>query len=180
MAALIPLELSDRHCPRPEKEHSKMKRFFVIAAVLALGISSATGQGRLLSNDLMTGLPLYPGTDSGSHTGNDPIKMPETPVCKSKKQAVFYKIYKMKTGDAVAWYSSHLSGFKKASGYDSQRSQIAFSNSDGTLLVIVTGEPGAKGENTVAYSVAYERFQPGISEKTVESFTLGKIVCALN
>ncbi len=157
-----------------------MERSFVIAAVLALGFTSATGQGRLLSNDPLTGLPLYPGTDSGIHMGNEPVKMPDTPVCKSKKQAVFYKIYKMKTDDAVAWYSSRLSGFKKVSGYDSQRAQIAFSNSDGTILVIVTGEKGAKGENTAAYSVAYERFQPGISEKTVEGLTLGKLVCASN
>ena len=157
-----------------------MERTFVIAAVLAFGFTSATGQGRLLSNDPLTGLPLYPGTDSGLHTGNEPIKMPDTPVCKSKKQAVFYKIYKMKTDDAVAWYSSHLSGFKKVSGYESQRAQIAFRNSDGTIVVIVTGEQGAKGENTAAYSVAYERFQPGISEKTVEGLTLGKLVCASN
>jgi proteasome lid subunit RPN8/RPN11 len=157
-----------------------MERTFVIAAVLAFGFISARGQGRLLSNDPLTGLPLYPGTDSGIHTGNEPIKMPDTPVCKSKKQAVFYKIYKMKIDDAVAWYSSHLSGFKKVSGYESKRAQIAFRNSDGTILVIVTGEQGAKGENTAAYSVAYERFQPGISEKTVEGLTLGKLVCASN
>src|SRR5665213_283043 len=158
----------------------EMERTFVIAAVLALWFTSAAGQGRLLSNDPLTGLPLYPGTDSGSHTGNEPNKMPGTPVCKSKKQAVFYKIYKMKTDDAVAWYTLHLSGFKKVSGYDSQRAQIAFRSSDGTLLVIVTGEPGAKGENTTAYSVAYEQFQPGISEKTVEGLTLGRLVCASN
>ena len=146
--------------------------------MLAFGFTSATGQGKLLSNDPLTGLPLFPGTDSGMHTGNEPVKMPDTPVCKSKKQAVFYKIYKMKTDDAVTWYSLHLSGFKKVQGYDSSRAQIAFRNSDGTILVIVTGEPGARGENTAAYSVAYERFQPGISEKTVTGLTFGKLVCA--
>ena len=156
-----------------------MKRSFEMIAILAFALTSAPGQGKLLSNDPLSGLPLYPGTDSGTHS-NDPVKVPDTPICRSKKQAVFYKIYKMKTDDAVAWYSSHLSGFKKVSGYDSQRAQIAFRNSDGTLLVIVTGDQGAKGENAAAYSVAYERFQPGISEKTVEGLTLGKLVCASN
>jgi hypothetical protein len=157
-----------------------MERSFVIAAALMLAFTSATGQGKLLSNDPLTGLPLYPGTDPGNSTGNEPFKLPDTAVCKSKKQAVFYKIFKMKTDDAVNWYSSHLSGFKKFSGYDSQRAQIAFRNPDGTLLVILTAGPGAKGENTAAYSVAYERFQPGISEKTAENLTLGKMVCASN
>jgi|GEM_PF-6709739 len=42
---------------------------------------------------------------------------------------------------------------------------------------IVTGSPGARGENTAAYSVAYERYQPGLSDKTITSLTQGKIVC---
>jgi hypothetical protein len=95
-------------------------------------------------------------------------------------QANFYLIYKMKTDDAAAWYSSHLSGFKKFPGYDSKRAQIIFRNSDGSILVVVTGNPGAKGENVGAYSVSYQRYQPGISEKTVDSITFGKIVCPAN
>ena len=47
--------------------------------------------------------------------------------------------------------------------------------SDGTIVIIV-GDPG-EGENTDAYSVAYERYQPGISERTITSLTQGKIVC---
>jgi hypothetical protein len=44
-------------------------------------------------------------------------------------------------------------------------------------VVIVTGDSGTQGENTNAYSVAYERYQPGISEKTINSLTRGKIIC---
>jgi hypothetical protein len=157
-----------------------MKSSFLVAALLTMAFTGASGQGKLLSNDPLTGLPLYPGTDPGNNTGNEPFKLPDSPVCKSKKQAVFYKIFKRKTDEAVAWYSSHLSGFKKFAGYDSQRAQIAFRNSDGTLLVILTAEPGANGENAAAYSVAYERFQPGISEKTAEALALGKMVCGPN
>ena len=69
------------------------------------------------------------------------------------------------------------SGFNKVSGYESRTSQIAFYNSDRTILIIVTGKPGAAGEDTDAYSVAYERYQPGLSEKTVTSLTQGKISC---
>jgi hypothetical protein len=78
---------------------------------------------------------------------------------------------------AVGWYSSHLSAFKKFRGYDSARSQTAFYNADGTIVIFVTGTPGPDGQNTDAYSVAYKRFQPGISEKTITSVTQGKMVC---
>jgi hypothetical protein len=54
--------------------------------------------------------------------------------------------------------ASHLTGFKNFSGYASERAQIAFRNSDGTVLVIVTGDKGAKGENVGAYSVATSDF----------------------
>ena len=151
-----------------------------IIAILAFTLAFATGQGKHLTTDPLTGLPLYPGTDPGNGFGNPPDKMPDSTICKSKMQAEFYSIYKMKVDDAAAWYSSHLSGFKKFAGYDSKRAQIIFRNADGSVLVVVTGNPGAKGENVAAYSVSYQRYQPGISEKTVDSVTFGKIVCPAN
>jgi hypothetical protein len=160
-----------------------MKTVLLAATMFVLCLTNATGQGKLLTNDPLTGLPLIPATDSGEHIANlsysynEPSKMPDGQVCKSKMQANFYLLYNIKVNAAVAWYSSHLSGFKKVSGYQSQRSQTAFYNSDGTVLVIVTGDSGAQGENTNAYAVAYERYQPGISEKTTNSLAHGKIVC---
>jgi hypothetical protein len=112
-----------------------------------------------------------------AYTYNEPTKMPDGQVCKSKMQANFYSLYNIKVDAAVAWYSSHLSGFKKVSGYESERSQTAFYNSDRTIVIFVTGDSGAKDENTKAYSVAYERYQPGISEKTITAVTQGRIVC---
>jgi hypothetical protein len=44
-------------------------------------------------------------------------------------------------------------------------------------VVIVTGNNGAQCENTNAYAVAYERYQPGISEKAITALTQGKMVC---
>jgi hypothetical protein len=62
-------------------------------------------------------------------------------------------------------------------GYESGRTQTAFYKSDGTIVIFLTGTPGAQGENTDAYAVAYERYQPGMSGKTITSLTQGKIVC---
>jgi hypothetical protein len=160
-----------------------MKTVFLAATMFVLCLTNATGQGKLLTSDPPTGLPLISATDSGKHianmsyTYNEPNKMPDGQVCKSKMQANFYLLYNIKVDAAVAWYSSHLSGFKKVSGYESGRSQTAFYNSDGTIVIFVTGDSGAKGENTNAYSVAYERYQPGISEKTITAVTQGKMVC---
>ncbi|HEV2401466.1 MAG TPA: hypothetical protein VGS27_31310 [Candidatus Sulfotelmatobacter sp.] len=159
-----------------------MKTLCLIAALFALTLAAA-GQGKTLTNDPLTDLPLIPATDSGKRIANlsiiynEPIHMPGAQICKSKFQGDFYSLFNIKVDAAVAWYSSHLSGFKKVSGYESGRSQTAFYNLDRTLLVIVTGNPGASGENTGAYSVAYQRYQPGLSEKTVASLTQGKIVC---
>lgn len=159
-----------------------MKTILLAATMFVLCVADATGQGKVLTNDPLTGLPLTPATDSGKHmanisyTYNEPTKMPDAQVCNGKMKANFYSLYDINVDAVVAWYSSHLSGFKKVGG-QSGRSQTAFYNSDGTIVIIVTGNSGAKGENTKAYSVAYERYQPGISEKTIISLTQGKIVC---
>ncbi|MGH9502994.1 MAG: hypothetical protein ACRD20_09090 [Terriglobales bacterium] len=154
-----------------------MKNTLLFAASLLCGVSIALGQGKTLSQDPLTALPLSPATDSGKHFGNEPVRMPDSQVCRSKMQGNFYELYNVKTGAAVAWYESHLSGFQKAPGYESKRSQTAFFNSDRTILVIITGDIGVQGQDVDAYSVAYERYQPGIAMKTIEGLTHGKILC---
>jgi hypothetical protein len=154
-----------------------MKKTFLLVASLACGLSFALGQAKTLSNDPLTALPLSPATDAGKNFGNEPNKMRDSQLCKSKMQGNFYLLYKIKVSDAVSWYSSHLSGFKKIQGYESGRSQVAFMNSDGTMVIFITGTPGAQGQDTDAYSVAYEKYQPGISAKTIESMSLGKLAC---
>jgi hypothetical protein len=110
--------------------------------------------------------------------------MPERQVCKSKMRGNFYSLSNImnpantvKMDAAAGWYASHLSGFKKAQGYESGRAQIAFYNSDGTIVVFLTGQRGARGENADAFSVVYERYQPGVSVKTITSLTQGNIIC---
>lgn len=161
-----------------------MKNNLLVAAVLTFGLANATGQAKVLTNDPLTGLPLIPATVLFKNVGNEPDKMPDGQVCKSKMQGNSYSLSTVmkptsgiKMDAAAAWYASHLSGFKKVQGYESGRSQIAFYNSDRTMVIFLTGQRGAPGENADAYAVAYERFQPGLSEKTVTSLTQGKIVC---
>jgi len=161
-----------------------MKTSCIYAAMLIFTFTNATSQPKTLTNDPLTGLPLIPATVLFKNVGNEPDKMPDGQICKSKMQGNFYSLSTvmkpangLKMDAAAAWYASHLSGFKKVQGYESGRTQIAFYNSDGTIVIFLTGQLGAQGENADAYSVAYERYQPGISEKTIVSLTQGKIIC---
>lgn len=154
-----------------------MKNTLIVVTMFVLSLANAAGQAKKVINDPLTGLTLSPATYGGSYQGNEPDKMPDGQVCKSKMQGNFYSLFDIKLDTATAWYASHLSGFKKVRGYESHRSQTAFYNSDGTIVIFLTGQPGAQGENTGAYSVAYERYQPGISEKTITGLTQGKMVC---
>ena len=161
-----------------------MKTLCLYAAVLALTLVNASGQAKVLTNDPLTGLPLIPTTVLSKNVGNEPDKMPDGQVCKSKMQGNFYSLFSImnptggiKMDAAATWYASHLSGYRKVQGYESGRSQIAFYNSDGTIVIFLTGQRSPQGENADAYAVAYERYQPGVSEKTITSLTQGKIIC---
>ena len=155
-----------------------MRKTTVAAALLALAMTlTASGGPKLLTSDPLTGLPLYPATDSRLHLGNEPTVLPESTVCKSKMQADFYSVYDSKVDATIAWYSAHLPGFKKTHAYAANRSQDTFYKPDGTLVVSVTGSPGKDGENTDAYSVVYVRFQPGLSERAVITLNQQKVVC---
>jgi hypothetical protein len=112
-----------------------------------------------------------------SYTYNEPTQLPGSQVCRGKMQGEFYSFFNIKVDAAVAWNSSYLSRFQKVRAYESKRAQIAFYNSDRTIVVILTGTPGAESKNVDAYSVAYERYQPGLSEKTITGLTQGKMVC---
>lgn len=151
---------------------------FRVSLVLAFDVIFAARAGtKLLTVDLLTGLPLYPATDSRLHLGNEPTRLPESTVCKSKMQADFYSVYDSKVDATLTWYASQLAGFKKTHAYAAHRSHDSFYNADGTMMVTVTGSVGKVGENTDTYSVVYSRFQPGLSEKTMVSVNQQKVVC---
>jgi hypothetical protein len=150
----------------------------IATLMLALGLTVPASAGmKLLTTDPLTGLPLYPATDSRLHLGNEPTRLPDSNVCKSKMQADFYSIYDAQVDSTLSWYAAHLPGFKKTHAFASDRSQDTFYNSEGTLVVSVTGSVGKPGDNTDTYSVVYSRFQPGLAEKTIIGVNQQKIVC---
>lgn len=137
----------------------------------------ARGGTKLLTTDPLTGLPVYPATDSRLHLGNEPVRLPGSSVCKSIMQADFYPVYDSKVDATLAWYDTHLHGFKQTHAYAANRSQDTFYNAKGTIAVSVTGSASKEGDNTDAYSVVYERFQPSLTEKTIISLNQQKVVC---
>lgn len=149
-----------------------MKTYLTAIAVLCVALAAgAQTTPKLLTTDPLTGLPLSPSTDTG--WGNNPDPLPDSNVCKSKLHGEFYLLFHTTTDAAAAWYSQNLKDFKMAKGTESGRVQVVFSNSDGTVLVIITGGR----DSPAAYSVAYQRYTPGLSQKTVAGVPQGKIVC---
>jgi hypothetical protein len=152
-----------------------MKLFRALTMMIGLGFALSAGAATL-TTDPLTGLPLDPATDS-RHLGNEPMRMHDSQICKSKMQGEFYSGVDSKVDATVAWYAAHLAGFHKAHAYAGGRSQDSFYNDTGTLVVFVTGSPGKEGENTDAYAVTYYRLEPGLPAKTILSFTQQKVTC---
>jgi hypothetical protein len=152
-----------------------MKLFRALTMMIGLGFALFAGAATL-TTDPLTGLPLDPATDS-RHLGNEPMRMHDSQICKSKMQGEFYSGVDSKVDATVAWYAAHLAGFHKAHAYAGGRSQDSFYNDAGTLVVFVTGSPGKEGENTDAYAVTYYRLEPGLPAKTILSFTQQKVTC---
>lgn len=150
----------------------------LLGSVLAVCIALlADASPKLLTTDPLTGLPLYPATDSRLHLGNDPTRIPESTVCQSKMQADFYTVFGSKVDATLAWYEAHLPGFKKTHAYAANRSQDTFYNAEGTLAVSITGSTGKEGENTDTYSVVYLLFQPALPPKVIVSLNQQKFIC---
>ena len=152
-----------------------MKLFRTLTMMIGLGFALFAGAATL-TTDPLTGLPLDPATDS-RHLGNEPMRMHDSQICKSKMQGEFYSGVDSKVDATVAWYAAHLAGFHKAHAYAGGRSQDSFYNDTGTLVVFVTGSPGKEGEDTDAYAVTYYRLEPGLPAKTILSFTQQKVTC---
>jgi hypothetical protein len=158
-----------------------MKMVLLLTASLFVCASIASGQGKILTNDPLTGLPLMPPRDSAKKFGNEPVKMPDATICKSKFQGNFYKLYdyfakdNIKLTDGLAWYTSHLSGFKKFEF--SNHSKTIFYKPDRTILVIVDSASHTADGVAKLDSAAYERYDPGLLEKTIIEMPTNHIVC---
>jgi hypothetical protein len=155
-----------------------MKRSIFLATVFVLySALIVSSTAKVQTTDPLTGLPLYPATDSRLHLGNDPTRLPESTVCGSTVQANFYSIYDSKVDATLVWYGIRLSGFKRTHAYAAKRSQDTFYNPDGTLAVSVTGSSGKADENTETYSVVYSRFRPGLPEKAIIGLNQQQVIC---
>jgi hypothetical protein len=160
-----------------------MRTIFFTGTMLVCCWAGAYGQG----TDSLTGLPVIPAAETivaGKSYGFQPAEMPEAAVCKSKMKGAFYALQNMNVKDnsvkistVVAWYAAHLRGFKKTQGYEHGRSQTAFYNAAGTIVVFITGASGRQGEDTTTYGLGYQHYEPGVSEKTIASLTQGKVIC---
>lgn len=153
-----------------------MKPISRLAATLVLSFSAIAGATKL-TTDPLTNLPLIPSSDSRFHLGNAPTRLPDSQMCKSKMQQDFYSLNDGKESATVAWYGAHLSGFHKTHAYAAGRSRDTFHSADGTLIVSIIGDRGKDGEDTDAFSVSYQKFQSGLSEKTILSMNQRNIVC---
>jgi len=98
-------------------------------------------------------------------------------MCKSKVESDFYSVYES-VHETVAWYANHLKEFKHALGYSGGRSRDTFYDSAGTMMVTITGDPGADGQNVDTHSVVYYKMQPGLSEKTILGSVNEKVTCS--
>ena len=143
-------------------------------AILGAALSA---HAATLTADPLTGLPLYPATDSRLHLGNDPTKIPDSQICKSHMQANFYVVYDSKIDATLAWYTAHLAGFHKSHAYSNGRSRDAFYNDAGTQVVIVTGDQGKDDQNVGTHGIVYYSFKPGLPPKTIIGFTQEKFTC---
>jgi len=174
LAALVGVgfSLSAHSVPRPAVQFTDRSRSLAADSILTA--------------DPLTGLPLSPETVcrtaacSQLHTKNEPEKIPGSQVCKSKLEADLYSVpyHNAKVDATVAWYASHLAGFKKSHAYARGRSNDTFYNSSGTMFVVVMGSGGKAGENTETFSITYYRVQPGLSEKNIIGLNNQKVDCS--
>ena len=169
---------SDESCFPWLMPSRNMKPSMILAVVLVFCFAViGGGTTKLLREDPLTNLPLYPATDSRLHLGNEPTRLPESNVCGSKMQVDFYNVYDSKVDATLGWYGAHLAGFKRTHAYAANRSQDTFYNPEGTFAVSVTGSSGKADENTETYSVVYTRFQPALPEKAIVGLNQQKVIC---
>jgi hypothetical protein len=145
-----------------------MRRIRTSLLALSLAISAATASAAHLTQDPLTQLPL-PAITEGI-VGNDPTEMPPATICKSRYRGNFYSLNNATLESAVAWYVGTLKGFRHIQSAD--HSTHVFSDTQRSIIVIVMGKTGGN-----AASVAYEKYEPGLSEKTLLGIVKNSVDC---
>jgi hypothetical protein len=147
-----------------------------LAAVLALTLAVRAIGADGAATDPLTKLPV-PTAGATFALYDKPDDIGDVPVCKSSGKMVMYTARNGMVSEAVSWYASHLSGFKHVHGIGSGRSQDTFYNAAGTLIIGITGKPGAEGQDTRVASVIYGTIQPGVSDRVIAGMNVQKVVC---
>jgi hypothetical protein len=145
-----------------------MRRIRTSLLALSVAIFAATASAAHLTQDALTQLPL-PAITEGI-LGNSPTEMPPATICKSRYRGNFYSPINATLESAVAWYVANLKGFRHIESAD--HSSHLFSDTQRSVIVIVTGKPGGD-----ATSVAYEKYEPGLSEKALVGFINKSLDC---
>jgi hypothetical protein len=153
-----------------------MKLTIVPVGILAIVFGVRAGSADGVATDELTKLPL-PTAGASLLLYDNPNKIDDVPVCKSKSTMNFYSGRSGTVSAAVNWYASHLPGFRHVHGIGSGRSQDTFYNASGTLIVGITGEPGKEGQDTKVYSVIYGTIQPGVADRVIAGMNIQKVVC---
>ncbi|HEY2683126.1 MAG TPA: hypothetical protein VGI93_06440 [Steroidobacteraceae bacterium] len=153
----------------------QIKPLPILAGLLAisLAICAVGAEG---AADSLTKLPL-PMAGAPLALFDNPNRLDAVPVCKSSSTMNFYSARSGTVSAAVSWYAAHLSGFKHVHGMGSGRSQDTFYNAGGTLIVSITGEPSAEGQDTKVYSVIYGTIQPGVTDKVIAAMNSQTAAC---
>ena len=138
------------------------------ALAVVLACSSATTNSAHLTEDLLTKLPLPTITDNAF--GNDPTEMPAATICNSQFRGNFYSISGTSLDSAVSWYVGTLKGFRHIQSAD--HAVHAFADAQRSVIVILMGKPGG-----AANTVAYEKYEPGLSEKTLQGIAKNSLDC---
>jgi hypothetical protein len=153
----------------------QMKPLPVVAGFLAISLAIQALSAEDAA-DSLTKLPL-PMAGAPLVLFDNPNRLDAVPVCKSSSTMNFYTARSGMVSAAVSWYAAHLSGFKHVHGMGSGRSQDTFYNAGGTLIVSITGEPGAEGQDTKVQAVIYGTIQPGVTDKVITGMNSQTTVC---
>jgi hypothetical protein len=160
-----------------------IRRSAMLTAVLFATIATAGGvaihvraQGKTLTNDPLTGLPIPPSEDK-FNLGNAPMVMDPSQMCKSAMKSDFYTPNNLKMNATAAWYESKLPGFKKVAGWHNNRTSIVFYKPDGTAAVAMTGTPAQEGQDSEVHGIVYSTFTPALPVKAFAGFTTGNVDC---
>ena len=134
---------------------------------LSLAIIATTASAAHITQDPLTQLPVPAMTES--ILGNSPTEMPSGMICKSQYHGNYYSLNGT-LDSAVAWYVDALKGFRHIQSAD--HTSHMFADAQRSLIVIVMGKAGGD-----ANSAAYEKYEPGLSEKAMLGFINHSIDC---